>query len=166
MQPDELAEIFRRYGYFVQRRCTLLLGNSADAEDVTQEVFMRVQRYSSSLTAPVTLAWLYAIAARCCFDRAQQRQRQTPVAHASLEALAGSSAAPPERALVGQLLRSMDRKTSEIAILHHVEGWTQEEIAAHTGYSRKTIGKKLSLFSQTFKDAWQRLSALRREVGS
>ena len=151
MHPDELAEVFKRYGYFVQRRCTLLLGNSADAEDVTQDVFMRAQRYSSSLTAPVTLAWLYAITARCCFDRAQQRQRQTPLEPSAFEALAGSTSAPPERALVGQLLRGMDRTMSEIAILHHVEGWTQEEIAAHTGYSRKTIGKNCHCFRRRSK---------------
>lgn len=167
MQSDELANIFKKYGYFVQRRCVQLLGQTADAEDVTQEVFMRVQRYSSSLTAPVTLSYLYAIAARCCFDRAQQRERQRPLSPADLEnVFASPGASPDERALVGQLMRTLDKTTSEIAILHHIEGWTQDEIAVQTGYSRKTIGKKLSLFADAFKAAWQRMAPLRREVGS
>ena len=166
MQPDELSEIYKKYGYFVQRRCVLLLGHSADAEDVSQEVFMRVQRYSASLTAPITLSYLYAIAARCCFDRAQQRRRQTPLGPRELTDASSEGVTPDQRALVGQLMRKLDRATSEIAILHHVEGWTQEEIAAQTGYSRKTIGKKLSLFSEAFKAAWLRMAPLRRELGS
>lgn len=167
MQSDELANIFKKYGYFVQRRCVQLLGHTADAEDVTQEVFMRLQRYSSSLNAPVTLSYLYAIAARCCFDRSQQRQRQRPLGPDDLEnVMVPEGASPDERALVGQLMRTLDKTTSEIAILHHIEGWTQDEIAAQTGYSRKTIGKKLSLFADAFKAAWLRMAPLRREVGS
>jgi RNA polymerase sigma-70 factor (ECF subfamily) len=169
VNADALAEHFRKYGYFVRRRCVLLLSNEADAEDVTQEVFLRVLRYSASLTAPVTLAWLYAIAARCCYDRTQRRGRDEPMqtqALLELERPPDDQSSPDLRALVGQLVRGHDRQTSELAILHYLEGWTHEEIAEQTGCSRKTIGKRLANFNQDFKAAWAQTERLRKEVGT
>jgi DNA-binding transcriptional regulator LsrR (DeoR family) len=40
----------------------------------------------------------------------------------------------------------MDVKTAELGVMHHLDGYTQEEMAARTGISRKTIGKKLAVF--------------------
>ncbi|MBI5548220.1 MAG: sigma-70 family RNA polymerase sigma factor [Deltaproteobacteria bacterium] len=159
MEPSELAALFKRYGFFVQRRCRTLLGNASDAEDVTQEVFMRVQRYASSLNGPVTLGWLYTIATRCCADHLQQRGREQPMdpstlADADTRPVGGAGDAD-RRALFAQVFRGLDPLAREIALLHHVEGWTQDEVAERTGYSRKTVGKKLTSISESLKSAWQ-----------
>ncbi len=51
-------------------------------------------------------------------------------------------------ATVRALLRTLDEKTRDIGLLHHLGGLTQEEVATHTGYSRRTVGKKLQLFER------------------
>jgi DNA-binding transcriptional regulator LsrR (DeoR family) len=36
-------------------------------------------------------------------------------------------------------------------VRHFLDGMTQEEVAASTGYSRRTVGKKLALFEAEFR---------------
>jgi RNA polymerase sigma-70 factor (ECF subfamily) len=43
------------------------------------------------------------------------------------------------RLLVGDL----DPETFEIGVLHLLDGFTQEEVAQRTGFSRRTVGKRL-----------------------
>jgi RNA polymerase sigma factor (sigma-70 family) len=168
LQNLEIGALYERYGYYVQRRCLALLGNAADAEDVTQEVFMRVQRYQSSLTAPATLAWLYTIATRCCFDRGRRRAAEEPADPLGLAELdarySGDARDGDRRAVALQLLHRLDDDGREIALLHHLEGLTQEEVAARTGYSRKTVGKKLAQFADALRRACQRAGLLTTEV--
>jgi RNA polymerase sigma-70 factor (ECF subfamily) len=156
LESSELGALYQRYGFYVQQRCRLVLGNAVDAEDATQEVFMRVQKYHASLTAPVTLAWLYTIATRCCLDRVSRKGRELPTEPARLVELDGrTSGAPGEadrRAVVSRLLAKVDTKARHIALLHHLEGWTQDEVAEQTGFSRKTVGKKLAQFETLLRD--------------
>ncbi len=56
--------------------------------------------------------------------------------------------------MVARLLCRLDEKGREIALLHHVEGWTQEEVAERTGISRKTVGKKLAQFAELLRQEW------------
>jgi len=54
-----------------------LLGNRADAEDVTQDVFVKAAKKLSSLRKPgVFNAWLYSIARSTCTDLIRKRSRQ------------------------------------------------------------------------------------------
>lgn len=163
MTSDELTDIFKQYAYFVERRCALLLTNPADAADVTHEVFLRVEKYASGLTGPVTLSYLYSIAERCCYDWVHRNKRYVSTPMSELERIGGTRT-PDERVMIRQVIRSLDRVTAHIAVLHHVDGYTQEEIAAQTGYSRRTIGLKLSRFADSFKEAWSKLTELREEI--
>jgi DNA-directed RNA polymerase specialized sigma24 family protein len=46
-------------------------------------------------------------------------------------------------------------------VLHFLDGYTQEEVAAQTGYSRRTIGKKLQQFEQRIRQLWQARASLK-----
>ena len=150
MQRAELAELYERYGYLVHQRCLSILRNEADASDALQDTFCRVQKYDKPENLGSTLAWLYGVATNCCFDRSRRRQRET--AHGEEElarepsAQVGSPGDGDRRAVVGAILGQFDDKTRQIGVLHHLDGMTQEEIATQTGYSRKTVGKKLARF--------------------
>jgi RNA polymerase sigma-70 factor (ECF subfamily) len=157
VQPEELLQLYRSYGYLVFRRCLALLNNRVDAEDAMQEVFFRVQRYGASFDRQNPLAWLYKLAANCCFDLLKKAGRAAPTDPAELAALDGRSTGGPHdgdvSATVGALLRRLDEKTRHIGLLHHLGGLTQEEVASETGYSRRTIGKKLQLFDRALNGA-------------
>jgi DNA-directed RNA polymerase specialized sigma24 family protein len=58
-------------------------------------------------------------------------------------------------------LRKLDTTAQHIGVLHHLDGYTQEEVAERTGYSRKTVGKKLQLFETAFQALWRGAHDLR-----
>lgn len=159
MDDAQLADLYTRYGYLVHRRCLQLLQRTQDAEDGLQETFLRVKRLDAAPSeGGSTLAWLYTIARRVCFDL-MERRRRDPVADedqlASLERRGhGEAEDADRRALVGAALRQLDGTTRTIGVLHYLDGYTQEEVAARTGYSRRTIGKKLQLFEERVRALW------------
>ncbi len=160
MQDAQLSDLYTRYGYLVHRRCLQLLRRPEDAEDALQETFLRIRRLDA---APAedgsTLAWLYTIARRVSFDLLEKRRRD-PVADdgqlADLERRGhGEAADADRRALVGAALRQLDGKTRTIGVLHHLDGYTQEEVAERTGFSRKTVGKRLQRFEAQLRSLWR-----------
>ncbi|MFO0584763.1 MAG: sigma-70 family RNA polymerase sigma factor [Anaeromyxobacter sp.] len=159
MDDDKLAQLYEQYGYLVHRRCLALVRNAADAEDALQETFLRVKRLGASpSTDGSTLSWLYTIARNVSFDLRERRGREPVAGEDDLEAAerhgAGDPADADRRALVGAALRDLDPVTREIGVLHHLDGYTQEEVAERTGYSRKTIGKKLQRFEERVRELW------------
>jgi RNA polymerase sigma-70 factor (ECF subfamily) len=162
MDDAQLARLYEQYGFLVHRRCLQLVRRPEDAEDALQETFLRVKRYGPPRDSGATLGWLYTVAARCCFDLMERRGRE-PVAEeeqlASLEAEGqGSPEDADRRALLGLALRQLDDKTRTIGVLHFLDGYTQEEVATQTGFSRRTVGKKLQQFEDRIRQLWQRRS--------
>jgi len=157
LADDALTKLYEQYGYLVHRRCLALVRNPADAEDALQETFLRVRRYGTQPTGS-TLAWLYTIASNVCFDLMSKKKREEPTADEVMERNDLRADGTPDdgdrRAVVGAVLRTLDEKTREIGVLHYLDGYTQEEVASQTGFSRKTVGKKLKVFEDLFRRAW------------
>ena len=75
-QDEALEELVREHSRLVYRIAYAVLRSHHDAEDATQETFLRVLRYSSKLAAvedPKT--WLARIAWRVAVDRSKRRGR-------------------------------------------------------------------------------------------
>jgi len=152
---EEVAAAYRQYARQVLRRCRRILRHQHAAEDVVQEVFLRLWRYGESFRhAECKLGWLYRVADRCCFDelRRQRGQRELPVEDEDGQQAASS--APEDREVILRFLGRFDERVKQVAILHYVDEMTQDEIAAVTGWSRQTIHKKLTMLRE-------RASALR-----
>ncbi len=154
MDNAQLQKLYERYGYLVHRRCAALLKSRTDADDALQEVFARIQRYGRGANETNDLAWLYRIAANCCFDLMKSKGRERPASDAKLEKAQGSPTDADRRAVLGAVLAQLDDETREIGIAHYLGGFTQEEVAERTGFSRKTIGRRLGLFEETFTRLW------------
>lgn len=155
MSNEELTRLYERYALLVHRRCQRLLRSPADAADALHDVFLRAQGASAPPTEASRLVWLYRIATHCCFDRLRsglRRQRQRDTLEGSEQPM---SVDGDQIALVGMVLRKVDPITCELALLHHVDGLTQEEIARESGYSRRTVGKRLQRFEAEFTSRWR-----------
>jgi RNA polymerase sigma-70 factor (ECF subfamily) len=142
-----VAGLYARYGFYVLRRCTLLLRNRAAAEDVMQEVFMRVMRSQTELSSVERpLAWLYRIADNACLDMI----RHDKIAAVSSEAAEDRVGPHPgvqleHRSVVSRLLHTLDARDQRICILAFIDGMTQQEIAEELALSRVTINKRVQL---------------------
>lgn len=66
---QKLGILFCRHHVRIVRFCTRMTSNPALAEDLTQEAFLRVMRYSHSYRGSADfLPWLYRIARNVCHD--------------------------------------------------------------------------------------------------
>jgi RNA polymerase sigma-70 factor, ECF subfamily len=142
----DVADIYRRYGYLLLRRCRLLMRDDTAAEDALQEAFIKVMQHGGAYAqADSKLRWLYRVVDNCCFD-ALKRRRDRPQAPEDLER-AGEDEHP---ALVArmQAARALDRlpeRERQVAVLAFVDGLSQAQIASEVGWSRQTINKKLQV---------------------
>lgn len=156
MTNAELAQLYESYSYLVLRRCQRLLGLNADAEDALQEVFLKARAKLKPNTERSPLFWLYRVATHCCYDLLRRRaltNRLRPAVEITART-ADDGADADRRALMGMVLRKVDEPTCELGLLHHLDGLTQDELSAVSGYSRKTVGKKLQIFEREFKQLW------------
>ena len=146
--------LFQSFGPAIFRRCTRLLKDSADAEDATQEVFLKVCRYLDGLKPGESgLPWVYQIATTVCLNRLRSRARSQAAAVKLTSAEPRSLAAALEdQSQARALLARFDERTSMIAVYHLVDGMTQEEIAAALGLSRRTVYSHLTRFLERAKE--------------
>ena len=153
----ELGDLYGRFGFLVHRRCLVLLRSTAEADDMLQEVFLRVRRSSGPRKAGSELGWLYAVAANCCFTHLRRRGQEAGSPLSEREPTRQHGATPDDsdrRALLGTVLRRMEPKTREIGVLYYLGGLNHAELAAQTGLSPRTIGNRLRRFEERFRTLW------------
>lgn len=136
--PEALA---RRYGPAVFRLAYARTGSRADAEDVMQEVFLRLLRARPEFSSEEhAKAWLLHVAANCANDlfRAPWRRREEPLA----EGL--SAPEEPERGGVVEAVLALPPKYRAAVHLYYYEELSVEEIAEILGRRPGTVKSRLS----------------------
>jgi RNA polymerase sigma-70 factor, ECF subfamily len=144
LSNEEVAEIYRRYGHLLLRRCRTRVRDDAAAEDVLQESFVKIMKYGGAYrTAATKLRWLYQVVDNSCYD-ALARRREVPCEPDQLESRAGAyRSSPTTRIQARRALARLAERERRVAVLGLVEGLSQDEIAAEIGWSRQTVNKKL-----------------------
>lgn len=146
----ELVERFHRRVFAVCRRT---LSDDADAEDVTQEVFLRLARKAATFRGDAKLStWLYAVARNAATDRVRHdaRRPSTPVADvAPLGDAAGhvvedGADARATATDVGRALAQLDDLSRELLWLVAVEGLSYADAAAVHDVAVGTVKSRVS----------------------
>jgi len=139
--PDALPswdEIVRTHSARVYRLAYRLTGNKHDAEDLTQEVFVRVFRSLSSYTPGTFEGWLYRITTNLFLDGARRKQRirfdgLPEDAHDRLPAKGEGPAEKLDSDLfdhdVQDALDALPEDFRAAVVLCDIEGMTYDEIA-------------------------------------
>ncbi len=150
--PPSWDEIVRTHSARVYRLAYRLTGNTQDAEDLTQEVFVRVFRSLSRYTPGTFEGWLHRITTNLFLDMARRRQR------IRIEGLGDDAAArlhglgptPPEAfeerhldADVYDALESLPPEYRAAVVLCDIEGLSYEEIAATLGVKLGTVRSRI-----------------------
>jgi RNA polymerase sigma-70 factor, ECF subfamily len=157
-EPQALAAFFEAYFDRVFGLVYRLLGNRAEAEDVTQEVFYKVHRAAHRLDHERDpMPWLAAIAHNACRDhwrsgayrlgRRSASIEQEPAMHGMLAA----SSDPEREALAAERERLVQAAISELPemlrvpiVLHDYQGLSHEEVAEILGIRHDAARKRYS----------------------
>jgi RNA polymerase sigma-70 factor (ECF subfamily) len=136
----------------VYRRALRLLGNPADAEEATQEIFIRAFRSAEGFRQQSQLTtWLYQITTHYCLNLIRDRTRRTELYEEHVAPQGdGLEKADPVRpddmVLLRGLLSAADERQATAAVYVLLDGMSHEEAAEVLGVSKRTVGNLLERF--------------------
>jgi RNA polymerase sigma-70 factor (ECF subfamily) len=145
------ARLVERYTGAVYNLCYRMLANPQDAEDATQEIFVRAYTRLSSFDQGRRFStWLLSIASNYCIDRLRRRR----FAWLTLDDVAfwlPSGAAGPERSalrgerddVVQRALQQLPEQYRLVTLLRYWHDMSYDEIAAQTGLSESALKTRL-----------------------
>jgi RNA polymerase sigma-70 factor (ECF subfamily) len=159
--PDLTWEgIVRDHSVRVYRLALHLTGNAHDAEDLTQDVFVRVFNSLSQYKPGTFEGWLHRITTNLFLDRVRRRKRirfdwmgddDAAVATADSFDRHERSGQPEDAFDMGHLepdildaLASLPPEYRAAVVLSDIEGLSYEEIAATLGIKMGTVRSRLS----------------------
>ncbi|MGN6563822.1 MAG: RNA polymerase sigma factor [Thermomicrobiales bacterium] len=151
-----------------------LTGNYQDAEDMAQEVFVKVFRGIKGLSEPATLStWIYRIATNTCFDMLERRRR-TPQTGPLAAATGDDEAEPryadereptPEASAIQRELRrcleatlqELDLDARAVLVLRDVEGRSYQEIAETLAAGMSAVKMRIHRARLAFQQLFDRI---------
>lgn len=138
---DDIEAIYNRQVSTVYRVCYSYLGNRADAEDATQNVFLRLLRSGASFESDEhEKAWLIRVSANLCKDVLKASVRK----NVPLDAIPEPEAKPQEYDATLDVVLSLDEKYKDVVYLYYYEGWSTDQISGALGKPPSTIRSYLS----------------------
>lgn len=134
----------------VYAQCQSKLISKADAEDATQETFLRAFKQVSKLRSQEALGgWLRRIAHNVCVDMIRKnRVRATTGDVNAVVASVDETTEPPP---LLDALRELDEPYREVILLHYYEKMTYDQMAAWLGVARSTVNDRLSRARQQLR---------------
>jgi RNA polymerase sigma-70 factor (ECF subfamily) len=138
-EPEAVRAMYEEYGGLVYSVAMRVLGRAALAEDATQQTFVRAWQAADRLDVERDPApWLAQIAKRVALDLARAEARR------STRELVLLGNAPDDRAVdvqwrVRRAIDALPRDEAQVMRLQHVDGLTQEQVAARLGIALGTV---------------------------
>ena len=143
MNDYQMALIYDKYSSAIYRSAFAYCRNSADAEDITQETF--IKRFQSDISFPddkTEKAWLIRVAANKCRDmfrsaRYRYFYNSVPLDEAELVY------ETPEESAVYHAVMELPPKYRIVIHLYYYEGYTVTETAKIIGKSETAVQTQL-----------------------
>lgn len=149
----DVESLFRKYGPMVNRRCMQLLRDPAEADDLTQEVFLRLLERQDSLTGEFPSSLLWNIATRLCLNRIRDRKRHGGSDGEDLleriASLDDDYARLEARSMLDRIFGRHPESTRTIAVLHLLDGMTLEEVSREVKMSVSGVRKRIRVLRST-----------------
>jgi len=158
---EAFEELVVRYAPKVFGLCFSLLGNHADAEDASQEAFLKAFRAIGTYRDQASFStWLYRITSNACIDLARQRARRPWISmDAEIEEEDGgiafqiaddaplqdeSVAAKWSADKVREAIGTLSEGFRTVLLLRDIEGLSYQEVAAVLGIREGTVKSRLA----------------------
>jgi RNA polymerase sigma-70 factor (ECF subfamily) len=146
-----LSALYDRYSRTVYGVGFKILGDRSSAEELVQDVFLKVWRSSSTFdpSRSTFSTWLYRVTRSCALDLYRKRARrvhQMPDGEPHIAAV-GDSSEGPEQIVdeswlswrVSRALEELDVAHREVIELAYFDGLSQREISQRTGVPLGTV---------------------------
>ncbi len=137
--PKPLDQLYESHHAMVFRTAHRITGNTADAEDVVQTVFLRILKRDSTETIENPESYLRRSSVNAALDIVRARQADNTL---ELERFAASGSCTELRDLRDTLRRALTKlppRTAEMFALRFFEGYTNPEIAKLMGLSQIVV---------------------------
>lgn len=159
--PETFQVLFRQYYPEVLRKLVYLVRDRTIAEDLAQDVFLRLYRQPPDELAAVG-GWLHRVSTRIAYDHLRQRSRRAKLSErgsiagdvelydvsSELEVLKQT-----ERETVARVLKRLSDRDRQILLLRYSD-YSYKEIAEIIGVRPEIMGAMLSRALGRFKRAY------------
>ncbi len=142
---DAFAMLIKRHYERIHRLAWRLTGSRSDAEDVAQEVCVKLATAIRSFRGEAAFStWIWRIAHNAATDFLRQRQRMKPTEASVLMALVDEGRQMPDPQVAGEddlwsAVRRLSGQQREAVTLVYGEDMNHAEAAAVMGCSEKTV---------------------------
>ncbi len=144
--PD-FEGLYERYATDVLRVCYFYLGDREKAEDVCQDVFIRLMTNAPDLEEGREKAWLFKVALNRCRDLWRSAwTRRVILGSPTFELIPApdQTAAHDEEEAMMAAVHNLPAPFREVILLHYYQNFGISEIAQITGLPEGTISSRLS----------------------
>jgi RNA polymerase sigma-70 factor (ECF subfamily) len=153
-QDDAWIELIARYGRRIFNLALQFAGDMQEAEDLTQEVFLRLHQNLHLYRGEVPLiGWTLRLSRNLCIDhyrRTLRERRSTVVAEEVLKTLPSSD--DPQRDaqrseqvhLVYTALGEMSEELATVVVLRDFQSWSYDELASFLELPLGTVKSRLN----------------------
>lgn len=143
---DAFALLLPRYRNKVFRLTFSMLRNHALAEDLTQDIFLRIWRALPGYAAQASLStWIYAISRNACLSELRKRRPTVSINgdedeyHPEVAALSAPDPDDSATVSVGQMLDQLPERYRQAVTLFYMEDKSYEQTAASLGLPLGTV---------------------------
>lgn len=153
-----VESLYLRFADDVLRVSYFYLGDREKAEDVTQEVFLRVMERQPVLKEGSEKSWLLKVALNICRDHWRSAwAKRVILGSKKLEILPAGDDLDDrvEKEALMQAVHSLPAEVREVFLLFYYQGFTIEEIAAILEVQPGTVSSRLSRGRKKLKSLLQ-----------
>jgi RNA polymerase sigma-70 factor (ECF subfamily) len=162
--PDAFAALFGLYRLRIYNYVARMVGDSEDAKDITQEVFLKAFRQIPCNGNGLAIKpWLYKVATTTCLDHLRARKRRaetTPMPHDDVPAHGDAYEHVETNHLVERTLARLSERHRLVLVLKDLHGLRHDEIAVILGISRGATETLLFRARASFRRAFLELSGI------
>ena len=142
-KPD-FETFYERHWKDVYRLCFLYLKNEADAEDATEDVFVKVLRGHFVFQDEIhERKWLTVTAGNLCKDRLKSPARRFMDSLEDKNMPEIAAPQPEDYSYVREAVMALSPKLKEVVWLYYYEGYSGDEIASLLGRPPSTVRNQL-----------------------
>ncbi len=142
--------LVRRFQRRVFAVCVRVLGSPEDAEEATQETFVKLARSASTFRGDAALStWLFRVARNVCTDHVRRDARRPSTPVEDIEQADHRTGVDPTGAVdagdeIGRALAQLDPVSRQLVLLVGVDGWSYADAGSAFDLPVGTVKSRVS----------------------